>query len=583
MSSTTTEWRLILKDLLTKPMKQVQGETNASKEAMEELEKSTHKASNTMGNFKQPDFAKLATGWNQANELVDKFANSLGFAQEYKNLEVNIQRVSGATGNALNDMTSEAYRLSKVYGEGTNEIFVAANSLSQQMGISFDDAFKLINQGFQKGADTNKQFLDVITEYPARMRDAGISAQEFVALQVHAAKSGTFSDKMIDSIAEASLALREMDQAQMDALKGIGLNPEEIAKMSGMQAVQTVSAALDSVQLTTQQKQKAITDIFKSAGEDGGLKMVEGLKSINLNIEELPSVQQAGEGINSFMAKVQSWLAQSFGSAAIAAQQLTPVLTGISSGIGIFQSLTKVTWLQEVATKASTIATKLFGLAMKMTPIGWIATGLGLVTGAIVYLSDKFEWAAGIVGGVKNSFMDFGKVILDVVLLPIKTVINSIGTLGKVIEKLFAKDWSGAWAEATNFANPFKDVFNSAQTAFNSFGEGYDKGVEELREKKANEKSKTTLEKLNEGSPSGANNPLNKNTNYSNNSNSKELKAGSGSSLSGSGGGGKHIVMNLNITNNFSNIKSEMDIRTVADKVCGLIVDRVRDASVSFG
>ena len=51
---------------------------------------------------------------------------------------------------------------------------------------------------------------------------------------------------------------------------------------------------------------------------------------------------------------------------------------------------------------------------------------------------------------------------------------------------------------------------------------------------------------------------------------------------SGDNAVGKSITMTLNITNHFG-VSGELDIRKVADKVVGLINDRLRDNVISMG
>ena len=59
---------------------------------------------------------------------------------------------------------------------------MAVNSVSEQFGITSEAALQIVKDGFIAGADANGQFLDNLKEYPAYFKEAGISADQFVAI-----------------------------------------------------------------------------------------------------------------------------------------------------------------------------------------------------------------------------------------------------------------------------------------------------------------------------------------------------------------------------------------------------------------
>ena len=120
------------------------------------------------------------------------------------------KQLTGLTGEAAREIRDEAQGLAESYDKDFNEVLRSANSLAKQMGISHSEAMNLITQGFARGADVNGDFLEKVKEYPVQFKNAGYSAQEFIDLATQEAQGGIFSDKLLDTLKEADLALKEM-------------------------------------------------------------------------------------------------------------------------------------------------------------------------------------------------------------------------------------------------------------------------------------------------------------------------------------------------------------------------------------
>ena len=158
---------------------------------------------------------------------------------------------------------------------------------------------QIIKDGFIAGADANGEFLDSLKEYPAYFKEAGISADQFVAIIAETNKQGIFSDKGIDTIKEANIRLREMTDSTAAALEGIGLNSKKIQKelqsgsITTFEVMQLVSDKLNELPESSAAVGTAIADIFGGPGEDAGLKYIRTLKDISTNLDEVKA--KAGE------------------------------------------------------------------------------------------------------------------------------------------------------------------------------------------------------------------------------------------------------------------------------------------------
>lgn len=203
------------------------------------------------------------------------------------------QQFTGKEGDDLKAFRNEVQAVADAFNVDFNETIIAANAIAQQFGISADEALKLVKDGFISGGNVTGQFLDNLKEYPAYFKEAGISADQFVAIVTQTNKSGVFSDKGIDAIKEANLRLREMTTATAAALDGIGISSEQVQKdlqtgtKTTFDVMQDVSAKLAELPDNAATVGAAIADIFGGPGEDAGLQYLRTLKDISTNMDEV--------------------------------------------------------------------------------------------------------------------------------------------------------------------------------------------------------------------------------------------------------------------------------------------------------
>lgn len=203
------------------------------------------------------------------------------------------QQFTGKEGDDLKAFRNEVQAVADAFNVDFNETIVAANAIAQQFGISADEALKLVKDGFISDGNVTGQFLDNLKKYPAYFKEAGISADQFVAIVTQTNKSGVFSDKGIDAIKEANLRLREMTTATAAALDGIGISSEQVQKdlqtgaKTTFDVMRDISAKLNELPDSATQVGTAIADIFGDPGEDAGLQYLRTLKDISTNMDEV--------------------------------------------------------------------------------------------------------------------------------------------------------------------------------------------------------------------------------------------------------------------------------------------------------
>lgn len=212
------------------------------------------------------------------------------------------QQFTEKSGDDLKEYRTEVQTIADYYNKDFKEVLIAANAVSKQFGIDASEAIKLIQDGFIAGADANGEFLDVLREYPAYFKEAGISAETFIAITAQAAKSGIYSDKGVDVIKEGNIRIREMTTATAAALEGIGISAEEVQEQlkSGQKTtfdiIQMVSERLNELPDSASVVGTALADIFGGPGEDAGLQYIRTLKDIKTNLNEVKSTSgEVGE------------------------------------------------------------------------------------------------------------------------------------------------------------------------------------------------------------------------------------------------------------------------------------------------
>ena len=200
---------------------------------------------------------------------------------------------TGASGDDLKRYRNEVQAIADTYDKDFKETIISTNALAKQFGISFDEALKLIKDGFVSGADANGEFLENVKEYPAYFKEAGLSASEFIAITTQANTAGIYSDKAIDVIKEGNLRIREMTSATAEALDNIGISSAKVREdlengsKTTFDIMQEVSAKLAEFPESSAAVGTALADIFGGPGEDAGLQYILTLKDIETNMDSV--------------------------------------------------------------------------------------------------------------------------------------------------------------------------------------------------------------------------------------------------------------------------------------------------------
>ncbi len=395
------DWIVQLKDEITEPIRKIRTQLGDMSEDLSDI-----KSTNAM------TWADMAIGLNQSLELVNKLSDALDFTSEYASLRTATQQFTDLTGDALDEVTAKAFNLQQVYGDDGKEIIKAANALTKQNGGTLEENLAIIEAGYQKGGNLNNDMLHQLSEYGTQMAAVGLSNAETMAVIAHSNKMGIYDDKALDAIKEAGLSLREMGKTQIEALKGIGIKPEDIEGLTTFDAMKYITGKMQGA--NSQAQQLIMADIFKGAGEDAGAGFLEGLSSIDLNINNIESIQTAGDDMKGFFADVKATIANTVGN-------VGPWVNGLSQ---LSTALLPVIML----TKGLTIAQIKANIAMLANPVGLVVAGIIALIAVVTTVIVKYdEWGAA----------------LSIVLGPLGMVINLIQSFRRNwedIKKVFSEE-----------------------------------------------------------------------------------------------------------------------------------------------
>ena len=209
------------------------------------------------------------------------------------------KQLTSLSGNELKQFRNEVQAISDTFGKDFRETLNTANALTRQFGISTDEAVSLLKEGLISGADVSGEFLQNVREYSTFFKEAGLNADEFIAIVSQTNKDGLFSDKGIDAIKEATIRLREMTTATSTALENIGLDSKQVQKelVSGSKTIfdviREISARLGELPENSAAVGAAIADIFGGPGEDAGLQYLKTLKDIDTSMQTV--MKSSGE------------------------------------------------------------------------------------------------------------------------------------------------------------------------------------------------------------------------------------------------------------------------------------------------
>ncbi|MEC1772839.1 phage tail tape measure protein [Schinkia azotoformans] len=377
-----------------------------------------------------------------------------------------VQQNTGLAGEELEKTTQNAIMLRDTFGRDVAESTKEANQLMKQFGISSDEAFTLMAQGYQNGLDYAGDFGDSINEYSVYFKQLGFDAEDMFNTFQAGADAGAFNiDKVGDAIKELGIRTKDMSDSSKEGFQSLGLNADdmfskfaqggEVAQQATQEVFQKLSEIEDpllrnqvgvslmgnqfeDLEATTilalgnvESKFNSTADTLNKINEIKYETFGTAMQGIGRNIQTafidsiqehvLPLMNQFSQYIVDHMPQIQSIISTTFDAIG---KVIGGAVTVVKSIISVFQDTSKST--NENFTKVKEIITNIIEIVKKI-------------------IGDFVTFATTIWKKYGEDITSFTKTFMEGISQVIGGVLDVIRGIVKTILSLLTGDWKGAW------------------------------------------------------------------------------------------------------------------------------------------
>lgn len=464
----TSDWEAGVKTIQS-GSRQIEASARQAGEGMDEIDKSSTKASDGTGKFAAIAGAMgglVSTGVSmaidaisdlsgdiiEASDSAQKFANTLSFAgldtSTIDSLTASTQKYADQTVYDLSDIRNTTAQLAANGVEGYADLAEAAGNLNAVAGGNAD-TFKSVGMVLTQTAGAGK----LTTENWNQLSDAipGASGK----LQEAMKKNGAYTGDFRDAMAKGEISAEEFNKAVMD------LGMTDAAKEAAT-STQTIEGAMGNLEASVVNVGMQILDSFKGPLTEAMSGLAEGIGSLPGMFNDLvssvgPVLQQIGSVFKSSFAPVGQ----------IVASQLLPALRPFLQAL---QNLGSA--IMPVLDAAfQTFMPVLGSLVAKLTEVG--ATIMTTITPVVNNLAALFQAALPMIQSLFQSWASSLQGIIDAVFPYIQVVVTAVmNVINAIITTVMAAvkgDWDGVWAGIGNIVttvwNGIKTVVSASMNA----------------------------------------------------------------------------------------------------------------------
>lgn len=356
------------------------------------------------------------------------------------------QNFTDATGEAADKVTADMGALADHMGKGYEETIGAANTLVQQFGISWEEAMTLMEDGIQAGADMSGNMLANIDRFAPALRDAGVSADEFMSILAET-RNGIFSEQGVQDIVKAGTRLRAMTKQTEESLDAVGISARQMqadlesGNISMLDAVQQVAGKLKELPENSQEAGEVIKNVFGRTAAEGGTLLIQSIADVNTNLDVAKERMDDLGRVNREQMEAQ--------------KELNETLAAVFKMSG--------TNFEQMTTQAKTYIVQ--GLTN-------IIKGCVDIVNWFIRMYNKSIVVRGAVNSIVNSF----KTMWEIAKFILSQIVDSFKAMGTVIEGVVTLDWDkvkqgwgdGMKALAGNVETMARNIASNTAQAFNN-------------------------------------------------------------------------------------------------------------------
>ena len=396
----------------------------------------------------------------------------VSFWVNYNEETAHAKRITGEFLNLSNDGLTEMFvkikSISDTYGKEYKDVLDAVDTITHQWGASAEYAAEIINKGLAAGADEGGQMLDMIKRFAPSFHDAGVSANEFVAI-IQQTRSGLFNEQGMTAMKMAFKKLREMSEDESKkvgaAVEGIGLSWEKMRKdldsgdLKLFDAVKQISEKLNELPAQSAEVGSVLKNVFGRNGADSGLEMIKAFKDLDDSLEGV--LGTTGEVGQSFLELQDA--TEEFDAA-------LENLFGVSEGGWETMKNNMKTVGYRIGTILIKELTKLYNIFVDL----WNASGV--LRGALLGVA-----VAGM--AIQKAVWTGMKVLLQMVSAVIKSLSAAASTVkdfGRIVYNAMTFDFDGVQNAWNSFRDASASAWSDIRAATSAAAEGIKSDVSDL-------------------------------------------------------------------------------------------------------
>lgn len=445
----TSDWEAGVKTIQT-GSRQIETSARQAGEGLEEVDKSSNKASDGTGKFAAIAGAMgglVSTGVSmaidaisdlsgdiiEASDSAQKFASTLSFAgldtSTIDQLTASTQKYADQTVYDLSDIRNTTAQLAANGVDNYANLAEAAGNLNAVAGGNAD-TFRSVGMVLTQTAGAGK----LTTENWNQLSDAipGASGK----LQEAMKKNGAYTGDFRDAMAKGEISAEEFNQAIMD------LGMTDAAKEAAT-STQTIEGAMGNLEASVVNVGVQLLDSFKGPLTEGMSVLAEGIGSLPNLFKGFvssagPALSQIGNVFKSSFAPVGQIVS---GQLLPALQPFMQACQNLGSAImpvlnTAFQAFTPVlgSLVAKLAEVGATIMTT-------VTPV--INNMAAVVQAALPTIQAAFTTVASTIQGVINAVFPYIQTVIT-------TVMNVINAIITTVLAAVQGNWNGVWAGIGN-------------------------------------------------------------------------------------------------------------------------------------
>nr|UVX77848.1 MAG: hypothetical protein [Bacteriophage sp.] len=448
----TSDWEAGVKTIKT-GSRQIETSASQASEGLDEVDKSSTKASNGTSKFAAiagamsglvstgismavDAIGNLSSDIIEASDSAQKFASTLNFAGldtgTIDQLTASTQKYADETVYDLSDIRNTTAQLAANGVNNYANLAEAAGNLNAVAGGNAD-TFKSVGMVLTQTAGAGK----LTTENWNQLSDAipGASGK----LQEAMLKNGAYTGDFRDAMAKGEITAEEFNKAVMD------LGMTDAAKEAAT-STQTIEGAMGNLEASVVNVGMQILDSFKGPATQGISMLSEAIGSLpqafkNMTSSMMPVLQQVGSVFQSSFAPV----GQVFTSQLLPA--LKPFMQSFQNLGSAIMPILNAAFQTFMPVLGSLVANLTQVGATIMTTITPVINNMSAVFNAVLpVLQAQFTvWANAIQGAINTVFPYIQTII--------STVMNVINAIIHVVLAVVQGDWDAVWTAIGNLVS----------------------------------------------------------------------------------------------------------------------------------